>query len=458
MPKHFYFLIFLLTALGLQSCAKTADEFKNAKVHIHSVETAANQLHLYIEVSDAAGKPIVKLEKENIDVFYAGKPIAVDSVVETESRAIIFAIDFSGSMDNYVGSKTKFQSAKEAVVAYMDSLIKAPDDMAIVAFDSCVHQESDFLHDKNELQQSLARAKRYPNGTALLDGIKFALEKFEPDAESKLLVVITDGMDTETEKRIKKQFVQQGISFTQEQIDQQIRIEREKVIKLARQNDIKIFTIGIGERKASDGRKAVDELFLKQLAQQTDGKYSYYAIAALPESHDSDSHAVTETLTGGLLRIFHEIDTTSHDSTGHGEYKLVLPWFNQGIFDYKRMRIRLSKPWLEKVSAHEAVLVFLTPLLILLIIPALAAVSFDGVWFTLKWVKTVKANLSLKGDWDDRPLLERICSYCRMPFQSGQKIVICPQCRTVHHCDCWTSNENHCAARVGCGGYGKPLV
>ncbi len=41
----------------------------------------------------------------------------------------------------------------------------------------------------------------------------------------------------------------------------------------------------------------------------------------------------------------------------------------------------------------------------------------------------------------------KLCPYCRFPIKSGDEVVTCPDCQTVHHGDCWRANE-------GCTTYG----
>ena len=41
-----------------------------------------------------------------------------------------------------------------------------------------------------------------------------------------------------------------------------------------------------------------------------------------------------------------------------------------------------------------------------------------------------------------------ICPYCQFPIGTGDRVVRCPGCDTLHHADCW--EENGGCARYGC--------
>lgn len=45
-------------------------------------------------------------------------------------------------------------------------------------------------------------------------------------------------------------------------------------------------------------------------------------------------------------------------------------------------------------------------------------------------------------------LVGRTCPYDQFPIASGDEVLVCPECRTVHHVDCW--RENGGCTTLGC--------
>jgi len=45
------------------------------------------------------------------------------------------------------------------------------------------------------------------------------------------------------------------------------------------------------------------------------------------------------------------------------------------------------------------------------------------------------------------------CVYCHVDLELGDQIVVCDECHSPHHSDCWQTNQSYCAV-FGCAGHG----
>jgi Ca-activated chloride channel family protein len=174
---------------------------------------------------------------------------------DVSARDLILAIDISGSMD-----QRDFKTPDGATLARLDGVKRVVKDfiarrrgdrVALLLFGTKAYVQVPFTQDLQTAQQLLDQAAVGMAGqqTAIGDTIGLAIKTFAASAaKQKLLILLTDGNDTAS------------------------RVPPEHAADIARQNDVAIYTIGVGDPAAS-GENRVDLGVLQRVAGTTGGHF-----------------------------------------------------------------------------------------------------------------------------------------------------------------------------------------
>jgi len=143
-----------------------------------------------VSVLDKSGQPVMGLHGEDFKVSEDGKRQAV-TLFSGERRPlrIALALDVSGSMDN------KIRQVEEALRHFID-LLEPKDEILVLTFNGHVRLLQDFTSDREQLRRVLDMLEP-AGGTALYDATYEAIQRVAAEpAESKAVVLVTDGVDT----------------------------------------------------------------------------------------------------------------------------------------------------------------------------------------------------------------------------------------------------------------------
>lgn len=182
-----------------------------------------------------------------------GEPVEITRA----ARDVVLAIDISGSMDakDFEGpdgeAKQRLAGVRDVVGAFVEG--REGDRMALIVFGSKAYVQSPLTEDLGTITDLLARTEVGMAGphTALGDAIGLAIRTFEAsDIEQRLLILLSDGTDTAS------------------------RMSPVNAAEIARQNDVEIFTIGVGNPDAT-GEDRVDLQTLQAIAERTDGAFFF---------------------------------------------------------------------------------------------------------------------------------------------------------------------------------------
>lgn len=174
---------------------------------------------------------------------------------ETTSRDIMLAIDLSGSMDEQDFPTTngeriqRLQAVKNVVSQYIED--RKHDRIGLIVFGTQAYLQVPFTQDLQSAEQLLDNTQVAMAGphTAIGDAIGLALKTFESSkVDNKVLILLTDGADTGS------------------------RMSPLNAAQIAKQSQLKIFTIGIGDEDA-DGQYRVDFETLRKIASTADGQF-----------------------------------------------------------------------------------------------------------------------------------------------------------------------------------------
>ncbi len=147
-------------------------------------------------------------------------PVKMTPREQKDTVAILFVLDTSGSMANYVGGqRRKIDLAIAGISAGIDNLEE--DDIAgVISFSAGkdAHIVSDLTSDRNVLLQAVGRLKPTGGTTLMMEAIDKASEILEADdAKRKHIVLLSDGKSDDTKSdflKLAEQIAEARISIT----------------------------------------------------------------------------------------------------------------------------------------------------------------------------------------------------------------------------------------------------
>ncbi|WP_063692779.1 vWA domain-containing protein [Bradyrhizobium stylosanthis] len=174
---------------------------------------------------------------------------------EVSARDLILAIDISGSMDQRDFNTpdgttlTRLDGVKRVIRDFIAR--RKGDRVALILFGTRAYVQVPFTQDLETAQQLLDQTEVGMAGqqTAIGDTIGLAIKTFAAStAKQKLLILLTDGNDTAS------------------------RVPPEHAADIARQNEVAVYTVGVGDPAAS-GENRVDLGVLRAVASTTGGHF-----------------------------------------------------------------------------------------------------------------------------------------------------------------------------------------
>lgn len=193
---------------------------------------------------------------------WVGEPIKLRS----ESRDILLVTDISTSMlepDFVLGRQRidRLTAVKKTAQDFMDKRID--DRVGLILFGTNAYLQAPLTYDRKAVSEILWQTDAGMAGqsTAIGDALGLALKtlKDTPNPERKIVILLTDGENNDG-----------SVSLPQ-------------AIKLARDEGVKIYTIGVGSDRAfsasflgiriGGGAPGLDEESLKEIAAETKGRY-----------------------------------------------------------------------------------------------------------------------------------------------------------------------------------------
>ncbi len=184
----------------------------------------ARSVRVPVAVLDKTGQPVLGLQGSDFQILEDGKRQNV-TLFSGERRPlrVALALDVSGSMES------KTLQVEEALKHFID-LLEPADEILVMTFSTDVRIVQDFTSDRDLLGRVLDMLEP-AGGTALYDAAYEAIKRVAAGpAESKAVVLVTDGVDTE--------------SFT----------PFERLRELARRSEVPVFSIGLDRESLSGNR------------------------------------------------------------------------------------------------------------------------------------------------------------------------------------------------------------
>ena len=203
------------------------------------------RVNMLFTVADKKGRFITDLNKDDFEVVEGKKQQTIQEFTAETDLPLRLAIlvDTSNSI------RDRFKFEQEAAIEFINSVVHAPADKAmVVSFDSSAELVSDLIDDTEKLDGAV-RSLRPGGGTAFYDAIFFACrDKLQQDQPRhkfrRAMVIVTDGEDNES------------------------RYTRDQALEMAQKADVVIYTISTNiSHTDTEGDKV-----LRYLTQETGGR------------------------------------------------------------------------------------------------------------------------------------------------------------------------------------------
>lgn len=152
-------------------------------------------VEVYASVTDAAGEPITGLQKSDFTVLENGEPQAISTFAAGEfPLTVALGVDRSWSM-----AGERLANAKRAAESFL-KLLKPTDRSMVVAIGGEAEVIAPLSARRDEQIRAVQRLDPWST-TALHDAIVASLDRLEPEAGRKALVVFSDGTDRYSQAR-----------------------------------------------------------------------------------------------------------------------------------------------------------------------------------------------------------------------------------------------------------------
>lgn len=234
-PARYFLFLFSTLLILFTIPALGQDEDSIVKVDSSIVVLNAS-------ITDADGKPVAGLRREQFKIFEDGveQEITFFATEDTPFSAVIL-LDTSGSMEE------RLSLARSAAIRFLDGL-RGEDNCAIYRFDSKVRRVQEFSTSR-DIDHSLFDAK--PEGmTALNDAVLLAATELSNRPEKRrAIVVLSDGEDTMSKH------------------------SAEKALKAALEVNAVIYTVDMSAIDNANTRRVQNRAVLKRFADKTGGMF-----------------------------------------------------------------------------------------------------------------------------------------------------------------------------------------
>ena len=169
------------------SAPKAGDEIDPDDV----VRITSNLVPIPVSVVDRRGNAIVNLKLDDFELRVDGELKQLTDLTRSETSVrLAMLFDNSGSLD----AAREFE--KQAAIRFFRKVLRAKDEAAIYSIETDSYLAQPLTHDLGRLEQTIAMFGRPEGGTSLFDAIFSASNYLKPYSGRKVLVIVSDGIET----------------------------------------------------------------------------------------------------------------------------------------------------------------------------------------------------------------------------------------------------------------------
>ena len=224
---------------GTSSSPRQPDEVDPDDV----VRISSNLVPIPASVVDKRGNAVVDLKLDDFELRVDGELRPLSDLTRSETSVrMVMLFDNSTSLD----AAREFE--KQAAIRFFRKVLRPKDEAAIYSIETDSYLVQPLTNDVVRLERTIAMFGRPDSGTSLFDGILSAATYLKPYGGRRVLVIVSDGIET-TSKQTDFDFVVQHV--------------------LA--DDCQVYVVQTGLYEGANLRQLAAERRMEQLAGQTGG-------------------------------------------------------------------------------------------------------------------------------------------------------------------------------------------
>ena len=224
---------------GRSASPKTGDEIDPGDV----VRISSNLVPIPVSVVDRRGNAVVSLKLDDFELRDDGELRPLSDLTRSETSVrLAMLFDNSGSLD----AAREFE--KQAAIRFFKKVLRAKDEAAIYSIETDSYLAQPLTNDVVRLQQTIAMFGRPEGGTSLFDAIISASGYLKPYSGRRVLVIVSDGIETTSHH--------QDFDF---------------VVQRVLADDCQIYVVQTGLYEGANLRALAAERRMEQLTGQTGG-------------------------------------------------------------------------------------------------------------------------------------------------------------------------------------------
>ena len=172
---------------GIPTPTKAGDEIDPDDI----VKITSNLVPIPVSVVDKRGNAVVSLKLDDFELRVDGETRPLSDLTRSETSVrLAMLFDNSGSLD----MAREFE--KQAAIRFFRKVLRAKDEAAIYSIETDSYLAQPLTNDIIRLEQTIAMFGRPEGGTSLFDAIIGAASYLRPYAGRRVLVIVSDGIET----------------------------------------------------------------------------------------------------------------------------------------------------------------------------------------------------------------------------------------------------------------------
>lgn len=207
------------------------------------VKISSHLVPIPVSVVDKRGNAIVNLKLDDFELHVDGQARPLSDLTRSETAVrMAMLFDNSGSLD----AAREFE--KQAAIRFFRKVLRPKDEAAIYSIETDSYLAQPLTRDLFRLEQTIAMFGRPEGGTSLFDAIVGAATYLKPYSGRRVLVIVSDGIETTSRISDFDYVVQQVLA-----------------------DDCQIYVVQTGLYEGANLRALAAERRMEQLSDQTGG-------------------------------------------------------------------------------------------------------------------------------------------------------------------------------------------
>jgi len=155
------------------------------------VRISSNLVPIPASVVDKRGNAVVNLKLDDFELWVDGQVRPLSDVTRSETSVrLAMLFDNSGSLD----AAREFE--KQAAIRFFRKVLRAKDEAAIYSIETDSYLAQPLTNDVIRLEHTIAMFGKPEGGTSLFDAIINASDYLRPYSGRKVVVIVSDGIET----------------------------------------------------------------------------------------------------------------------------------------------------------------------------------------------------------------------------------------------------------------------